>query len=176
MVITSSFDFDRSGDERRFTFQRLCLDRSSRSFSAPVAVSFAQPTPRIRSIGKANLWRSSFRRHHPTSSSSSLSRTTPINSFQTTTDYLAFHRTEANAYRRQSGDNLWLRNRESVSAPSRFFLPSAHGSGDPSDRRFRGSHVVVESVQNVRGFINILRWNHVPRTLRIYCSKIVMFP
>lgn len=63
-----------------------------------------------RSIGKANLWLLP------------LPSPTSINSFQTTKDYLLPFQTEANAYRRrQSGDNLWPRNRESVFAPSRSF-------------------------------------------------------
>ena len=126
MVITSSFDFDRSGVERRFTFQQLCFDRSPRSFSVPAAVSFryVQSEKQIFGVPRSTL---------------PPPRTTPINSFQTTKDYLAFQ-TEANAYRRQSGDNLWLRNRESVSAPSRFCFHQPTGS---FDRRFRGSHVVI---------------------------------
>lgn len=131
-MITSSFDFDRSGVERRFTFQQLCFDRSPRSFSVPVAVSFVQRTPCTFNRKSKSL---AFLVLPPPPPP----RTTPINSFQTTKDYLAFQ-TEANAYRRQSGDNLWLRNRESVSAPSRFCFHQPTGS---FDRRFRGSHVVI---------------------------------
>lgn len=106
LVITAvPSDFDRSGVERRFT--RVSPRFRASSIARLFPSRAANAANAARSIGKANLW---------------LLPLPSINSFQTTKDYLLPFQTEANAYRRrQSGDNLWPRNRESVFAPSRFF-------------------------------------------------------
>lgn len=105
MITAVPSDFDRSGVERRFT--RVSPRFRASSIARLFPSRAANAANAARSIGKANLW---------------LLPLPSINSFQTTKDYLLPFQTEANAYRRrQSGDNLWPRNRESVFAPSRFF-------------------------------------------------------
>lgn len=124
LVITAvPSDFDRSGVERRFT--RVSPRFRASSIARLFPSRAANAANAARSIGKANLW---------------LLPLPSINSFQTTKDYLLPFQTEANAYRRrQSGDNLWPRNRESVFAPSRFFpsLPFARFQSSIDDLEMR---------------------------------------
>ena len=72
------------------------------------------------------------------------SRTTPINSFQTTTDYLAFHRPRQTRIDASQGIIFGCGTANPFPLPRAF---SSHQPTDPSDRRFRGSHAVIEGVR-----------------------------